>query len=235
MLFIYVEFLVWLCVCECVRHNNGKNNSQWQWHDECDGNGDGSGRSSSDGGGCQTKSAMSMIKCKRDEIINQLSRVFERYGNVTICEWITNSIFHSFALFWFLFVCFARLPQFFFLCFIFAACIVRHCCVLRYNIGIHGTFTGCAQCAVPVANVFSMNIFLSHPIYSAINSIEKYRFSLSLFFHVSTDGGDDGWPQYLSLALANALMNQLVSIFDFCIAFDDSFDLLCFFLCCPPL
>lgn len=145
--------------------------------------------------GCQTKSAMSMIKCKRDEFINQLSRASERYGNVTICEWITNSIFHSFALFWFLFVCFARLPQFFFVRFHIplALCDITVCAAVMLAsmvplLCVRALRTSCQR-------VFYEYISVASRIFS--NQFDR-KIQIFILFsrHASTDRwcvvGDDG-------------------------------------------
>lgn len=86
--------------------------------------------------------------------------------------------------------------------------------------------------------VFYEYILVASHIFSNQFDRKIQIFILFCSCHVSANRwwrgvGDNGGgrnPQCLSLALANTLMNQLVSIFDFCIAFNDSFDLLCFLL-----
>lgn len=144
---------MYICV-STVRQQQQKQQRR-QWHDQCDGNGNGGG--GGDGGGCQTKSAMSMIKCKRDEFINQLSRVSERYGNVTICE-SESPIQFSIHLHCFGFCsCVLRVSHnFFSLRFHYVALL----CVCCGNVdGIHSTFVVCVSAGAPVVNVFSMNTF----------------------------------------------------------------------------
>lgn len=161
MLFIYVEsFFFGVAAAICASHIVRRQQRQQQWYDECDGN----------GGGGVGGDKISHVddKMQKRWIHKSIVTVFwEIWKCVTICEWITNSIFHSFALFWFC-SCFARLP--FFSHFHFA---VFGCCFYWHQYRIVPVF------CTTVVNVYSMNIFQSYRIYSVINSMKKNRDILS--------------------------------------------------------